>query len=366
MLEDEPPEASREFEEAVQALNVFRERTFDPEGGAVVGGQELREKKEDTAARHDSLQDILDQEAPQAFANEGADDGERVREGSEQLRAAFSDWRRSGQNDADSDGDQSDARLVESIRRSGAAHSSGEEEHEQEVLGEHSNSASPISSSARPRGKGKGKAQRRHPPKRIHTCPTCGTRLEHTRGSREKHFRLYPACRPPEEMKPHIAAGLVLDLSDRLPYRAMQRKDMKLWDRFTSETRQCRNYEAVARQLLWLFRQLRPVVYDEVWTDVDSEQLKNDCDSCCDAAQVLRLVQRLELQAIDWTKVYELWDQERGEEKEAKIQAKGAGKRRRKRARNEAKGGGGGGEEGGGGEGGGGEGGGADRAGDGV
>ena len=62
-------------------------------------------------------------------------------------------------------------------------------------------------------------------------CPTCQVGLERGQRGREKknsvlerHYRVLPVCRPADEVTPATVASLIVDLSDRLPYRAVVRK----------------------------------------------------------------------------------------------------------------------------------------------
>jgi len=62
------------------------------------------------------------------------------------------------------------------------------------------------------------------------SCPTCNLALERNHRGREqvsrvleRHYVHHPACRPLEETTPGTVASRVVDLSDRLPYRAVLR-----------------------------------------------------------------------------------------------------------------------------------------------
>jgi hypothetical protein len=151
-------------------------------------------------------------------------------------------------------------------------------------------------------------------------CPTCQVGLERGQRGREKrysvlerHYRVLPVCRPAEEVTPATIASLIVDLSDRLPYRAVVRKvnthtltlsqlansltlcpaftppssllyrslrhslhhphslcptplsgcflqNLPMWEKFTARARACTTYQAAAEEAMWLFRQLKPAV----------------------------------------------------------------------------------------------------------
>jgi len=62
------------------------------------------------------------------------------------------------------------------------------------------------------------------------SCPTCNLALERNHRGREqvsrvleRHYVHRPACRPLEETTPGTVASRIIDLSDRLPYRAVLR-----------------------------------------------------------------------------------------------------------------------------------------------
>ena len=151
-------------------------------------------------------------------------------------------------------------------------------------------------------------------------CPTCQVGLERGQRGREKknsvlerHYRVLPVCRPADEVTPTTIASLIVDLSDRLPYRAVVRKvnthtltfsqlansltlspaftlpssflcrslphslhlphslcptplsgcvlqNLPMWEKFTARARACTTYQAAAEEAMWLFRQLKPEV----------------------------------------------------------------------------------------------------------
>lgn len=62
-------------------------------------------------------------------------------------------------------------------------------------------------------------------------CATCKVALERGQRGRERkstvlarHYAAVPSCRPLDQTTPAIVASLIIDLSDRLPYRAVLRK----------------------------------------------------------------------------------------------------------------------------------------------
>jgi len=64
---------------------------------------------------------------------------------------------------------------------------------------------------------------------KVAICPSCRTPLERGQRGREKvsivlerHYRVFPLCRPLEATTPVTVASLIVDLSDRLPYRAVE------------------------------------------------------------------------------------------------------------------------------------------------
>uniref|UniRef100_A0A7S4PJX1 CW-type domain-containing protein n=1 Tax=Guillardia theta TaxID=55529 RepID=A0A7S4PJX1_GUITH len=149
-------------------------------------------------------------------------------------------------------------------------------------------------------------------------CPSCKSIVERGKGGREKltrvlekHFHASPLCRPIDKTTPRIVAAIVLDLSDRLPYRAVLRKDLKLWDKFTEKCRSCASFSEATRQLLWLYRQLRSEVFDPSWNAERRQKFVSDCETCDDASFSIKLTQQLELEAIDWNAVHKLWAVER-------------------------------------------------------
>ena len=155
---------------------------------------------------------------------------------------------------------------------------------------------------------------------KLVVCPTCQVGLERGQRGREKkysvlerHYRVLPVCRPAEEVTPATIASLIVDLSDRLPYRAVVRKvnthiltlsqlansltlcpaftppssllyrslrhslhhphslcptplsgcflqNLPMWEKFTARARACTTYQAAAEEAMWLFRQLKPAV----------------------------------------------------------------------------------------------------------
>mmetsp|Transcript_489 Transcript_489/g.1023 ORF Transcript_489/g.1023 Transcript_489/m.1023 type:complete len:545 (-) Transcript_489:337-1971(-) len=139
-------------------------------------------------------------------------------------------------------------------------------------------------------------------------CPGCGAGVP----ALEDHYRLSPLCRPPREITPYWVSGLVLDLSDRIPYRAVTHKDLRIWRKFASRARSCSTYRGAARQLLWLYEQLRPAVLCEGWRAARQDQFRRDCESCDEAQLAVQLVNQVELEAIDWVEIHRLWAQERG------------------------------------------------------
>ncbi len=139
-------------------------------------------------------------------------------------------------------------------------------------------------------------------------CPSCGAGVPVL----EDHYRLSPLCRPPREITPYWVSGLVLDLSDRIPYRAVTHKDLRIWRKFASRARSCSTYRGAARQLLWLYEQLRPAVLCEGWRAARQDQFRRDCESCDEGQLAVQLVNQVELEAIDWVEIHRLWAQERG------------------------------------------------------
>eukprot|EP00960_Hanusia_phi_P024011 708166-Hanusia_phi.AAC.2 len=149
-------------------------------------------------------------------------------------------------------------------------------------------------------------------------CPSCKAIVERGKGGREKltrvlekHFHTSPLCRPLDKTTPRIVAAIVLDLSDRLPYKAVLRKDLKLWEKFTDKCRSCASFSEATRQLLWLYRQLRSEVFDPNWSAEKRQMFISDCETCDDASLSIKLTQQLELEAIDWKAVHKLWAVER-------------------------------------------------------
>jgi hypothetical protein len=64
---------------------------------------------------------------------------------------------------------------------------------------------------------------------KVAICPSCRTPLERGQRGRERvsvvlerHYRVFPLCRPLEATTPETVASLIVDLSDRLPYRAVE------------------------------------------------------------------------------------------------------------------------------------------------
>ena len=145
-------------------------------------------------------------------------------------------------------------------------------------------------------------------PSKTVLCPCCGVVVQVL----EDHYRLSPQCQPPDEITPYWVSGLVLDLSDRIPYRAVMHKDMRIWRKFTSRARSCSTYRGATRQLLWFYDQLRQDVLCEGWRAARQDQFRRDCESCDDAQLAVQLVNQVELEAIDWVEIHRLWAQERG------------------------------------------------------
>jgi hypothetical protein len=139
-------------------------------------------------------------------------------------------------------------------------------------------------------------------------CPSCGAGVQ----GLEEHYRLSPQCQPSKEITPNWVSGLVLDLSDRIPYRAVTHKDLRIWRKFASRARSCSTYRGATRQLLWLYEQLRPAVLCQGWLAARQDQFRRDCESCDDPQLAVQLVNQVELEAIDWVVIHRLWAQERG------------------------------------------------------
>ena len=66
-------------------------------------------------------------------------------------------------------------------------------------------------------------------PGKVVFCPSCRAPLERGHRGREKvssvlerHYRVLPLCRPLEATTPETVVSLIVDLSDRLPYRAVE------------------------------------------------------------------------------------------------------------------------------------------------
>lgn len=66
---------------------------------------------------------------------------------------------------------------------------------------------------------------------RLVHCATCKAALERGQRGREKkstvlerHYMVVPSCRPLDQTTPATVASRIIDLSDRLPYRAVLRK----------------------------------------------------------------------------------------------------------------------------------------------
>ena len=64
---------------------------------------------------------------------------------------------------------------------------------------------------------------------KVAICPSCRMPLERGQRGRERvsivlerHYRVFPLCRPLEATTPETVASLIVDLSDRLPYRAVE------------------------------------------------------------------------------------------------------------------------------------------------
>lgn len=157
-----------------------------------------------------------------------------------------------------------------------------------------------------------------HTSKKV-LCPNCGVGVQ----ALEDHYRLSPQCQPSREITPYWVSGLVLDLSDRIPYRAVTHKDLRIWRKFASRARSCSTYRSATRQLLWLYEQLRPAVLCQGWLAARQEQFRRDCESCDDPQLAVQLVNQVELEAIDWVEIHRLWAQERGADAAAAAAAAG-------------------------------------------
>ncbi len=66
-------------------------------------------------------------------------------------------------------------------------------------------------------------------PGKFVVCPSCRAPLERGQRGRERvssvlerHYRVLPLCRPLEATTPETVVSLIVDLSDRLPYRAVE------------------------------------------------------------------------------------------------------------------------------------------------
>jgi hypothetical protein len=93
-----------------------------------------------------------------------------------------------------------------------------------------------------------------------------GKRWEKGSVALERHYRLSPSCRPLSEITPATLAGLIIDLSDRLPYCAVVKKDLTMWQKFNTRATSCMSFKGAAAEALWLFKQLKDsVVNDAKW-----------------------------------------------------------------------------------------------------
>jgi hypothetical protein len=64
---------------------------------------------------------------------------------------------------------------------------------------------------------------------KVVVCPTCKVTVERAHREKknaclERHYLSVPSCRPLEDTTPQTIATLIIDLSDRLPYKAVMRR----------------------------------------------------------------------------------------------------------------------------------------------
>ena len=77
-----------------------------------------------------------------------------------------------------------------------------------------------------------------------------GKRWEKGSVALERHYRLSPSCRPLSEITPATLAGLIIDLSDRLPYCAVVKKDLTMWQKFNTRATSCMSFKGAAAEAL--------------------------------------------------------------------------------------------------------------------
>jgi len=71
----------------------------------------------------------------------------------------------------------------------------------------------------------------------------------------ERHYRAAPSCRPVADATPTTIVNLVLDLSDRIPYRGVISTDPRLWDGFAVRATKVKTFPDACGELYWLANQ---------------------------------------------------------------------------------------------------------------
>ena len=133
-----------------------------------------------------------------------------------------------------------------------------------------------------------------------------GKRWEKGSVALERHYRLSPSCRPLSEITPATLAGLIIDLSDRLPYCAVVKKDLTMWQKFNTRATSCMSFKGAAAEALWLFKQLKDSVVNEEWVKTmpnGTQDFVAKCQKCSQKEEARDIIQELEFECIDWTQV---------------------------------------------------------------
>jgi len=96
------------------------------------------------------------------------------------------------------------------------------------------------------------------------TCQASVTQLnrETAASAFERHYRAAPACRPVADATPTTIVNLVLDLSDRIPYRGVINTDPRLWEGFAVRATKVKTFSDACGELYWLSNQARLAHYE--------------------------------------------------------------------------------------------------------
>ncbi|EKX41763.1 hypothetical protein GUITHDRAFT_112180 [Guillardia theta CCMP2712] len=134
---------------------------------------------------------------------------------------------------------------------------------------------------------------------------------------------------PPTDNEPVFqAAGMLLDLADRIPYNSVKEPKASVWENFRVTTEACNSARAVAEKLLWFSEQLVPRIIKKGWTEGGEEACQKEkweefCRNCSQREEIVNALRQFERLAIDWDEVSAAFREEWQSQRSKKSSSKG-------------------------------------------